>query len=41
MEKYIGAKQWKWIQLKKNEMNRVQAVIEHDHNDKRLAEACT
>ena len=31
MEKYIGAKQWKWIQLKTNEMNRVQAVIEQDH----------
>ena len=31
MEKYIGAKQWKWIQLKTNEMNRMQAVIEHDH----------
>jgi Mg2+ and Co2+ transporter CorA len=31
LEKYIGAKQWKWIQLKTNEMNRVQAVIEHDY----------
>ena len=31
MEKYIGAKQWKWIQLKTNEMNRMQVVIEHDH----------
>src|SRR3954449_10698747 len=34
LEKYIGAKKWRWIQLKKNEMNRVQTVIEQDHNIK-------
>ena len=34
MEKYIGANKWRWIQLKKNEMNRVQTAIEQDHNMK-------
>jgi magnesium transporter len=34
LEKYIGANKWRWIQLKKNEMNRVQTVIEQDHNIK-------
>ena len=34
MEEYIGAKQWKRIQLKTNEMNGVQTVNEQDHNIK-------
>ena len=34
MEEYIGANKWRWIQLKKNEMNGVQTVNEQEHNIK-------
>ena len=30
MEKYIGANKWKWVQLNKNEIDRVQLPIEQD-----------
>ena len=30
MEKYIGSNKWKWVQLNKNEIDRVQLPIEQD-----------
>ncbi|MFZ0446384.1 MAG: hypothetical protein WAM95_17480 [Bacillus sp. (in: firmicutes)] len=30
MEKYSGANKWSWVQLKKDEMDRVQTIAEQD-----------